>query len=237
MSEEFLTITHPEHSLESELNRRGREGWLVVNCWSSGSGQAMCVLKRRLEYWCAATKSFQPCRSLGLLDLSVALARCQEKRAPAGKTPAIPLEELGAEFGSNQEAVFDQLTAAGLKESPKLPDAHSAFREGFLLFVPRTRTKPVVCGCTSSQSGSHAKVPHRRMPPPSKASSPRQARRLHQTSQHRSRQPSTISSNAVRSNPSREPDGHTASPCPAWRKHSAATHKPSSRSSSRPGCL
>ncbi len=143
MSEEFKLLRSATSGIEEELNRLGAEGWTALNCWPEGTSEMVCVLKRTLEFWDTASRSFRPCRPLSALTLDYALARCEDTELNKFGNYAIKLAELGLEFGADQAAIFEHLKSKGLKSNEGYTDTIAGFVQKHRLSV---KIKPDVNG-------------------------------------------------------------------------------------------
>ncbi len=114
--QEHLSRDFPSEKISEELDRLANEGWVLVNCWPAKKGLVSCVLRRERVYFNRQTGSYEPTHPLNKLTAEAALKICLA--APAfrrrGKSGAkfdksIPLAQLSAEFGANEEEMAQHL--------------------------------------------------------------------------------------------------------------------------------
>lgn len=155
MIEEFHTEDVPAATLADSLNKLGKDGWLIVNCWpASAPGKVTCVLRREIVAFNPETKRYEPARPLRELSLEAAFARCTKEPKPKFKDKAtntvkekdyhsLAISQLASEYAATEDEIIRQLKTAGLKESTQRPGTFSAFVGRDSLWIYRKDEKSI----------------------------------------------------------------------------------------------
>lgn len=146
---EHLFRDIPSAELSESLNRLGRDGWSLVNCWPAKKGLVSCVFRREHLYYNEETESYEPSHPLDGFSAEAALKTClaapdfrRKGAARRNFKKSIPLSRLAAQYGVTEEAMATHLRdAAGFIPSTTTADCFAKVVGDYNLWIHRSGPK------------------------------------------------------------------------------------------------